>query len=63
MWNQATIPDVSPIADTEANNGQGDISTKWYGCLIIFDIYNVKGSLELVIHINGLWVQQLKFSL
>jgi len=29
IWKQATIPDVSPIADTEVNNGQGDISTKW----------------------------------
>jgi len=28
-WNHITIPVVSPIAEIDANRGQGDISTKW----------------------------------
>lgn len=27
-WNHITIPVVSPIAEIDANKGQGDISTK-----------------------------------
>ena len=37
------------MAEMEAYKGHGDISTRWYGCLIIFDI------IELGVYtINGL---------
>ena len=44
------MPVVNPIADPDAYRGHGDISTKWYGCLIMFDI-----DIFIIIHIDQLF--------